>query len=656
MVNFREKLNINFDLSNKQIEILNRTNDTLIRAVPGGGKTTILTLKIKNLLLDNKLIKKICCISYTNVNVDDLEKACKDSINSNLLSKIEFLTFHRFCLQFILSPYSYLYRSKKGLRPYKKIFNFKEYGSKLVKFLNEEKINPKYILLISESESVPYNFKFNKIKNRWDPVGGEIKGNKISDNTIISYLKFLNKNRMIDFNLISLLSLFIIQENKIVRRSINKYIDWIFIDEFQDISDVQCKIIEELRSDRDKNPKESKWFMVGDPNQSIYGFAGANPRSMYDMKCYFNKINDDNCEIKIDKTYRCTQDVFDFAKRNYNNIINKIKSSEIVTNFNDMELLNYLNDLIISEKIYGSGKNGCVYFRTTAYGISEIINLKIKELQKEKVCCIGINRYNSIDVFKEYQICSDCNNNDKLSAYIDIYKNLEKNYGKYFDLFISYLNLKYCLYNDRIKYTSSVNKFIYKLKLLLLEKYIDNDFNNFNLNQILIYSCDLTKNINLENKLSDEINNFSERLSIILQKYYPDQKITFSVENNKASNLDGINDPTIENFLEYIKNKNNNDLTFEIKHIHKIKGLEYDQVIVQKIEDLPHPSNKIIHDSIFNISRGIYNIDNVYNYIQEINKLYVMLTRSKNNLYIIINKNKIPSLIKIDEHKEFIEH
>ena len=135
MVDYRIKLGTDFDLSQKQIEILQRNSDTLVRAVPGSGKTTILTLKIKNLLLDNSNISRICCISYTNVNVEDLEKSCSKMISSDLIGKIEFLTFHRFCIKYILEPFSYLYRSDKGLRPYKKIFNYKEHGPALIEFL-----------------------------------------------------------------------------------------------------------------------------------------------------------------------------------------------------------------------------------------------------------------------------------------------------------------------------------------------------------------------------------------------------------------------------------------------------------------------------------------------------------------------------------------
>ena len=91
MANYRLKLGTDFDLSPKQIEILERNKDTLVRALPGSGKTTILTLKIKNLLIDDPRLNKLCCISYTNVNVEDLETSCSLILDTEQMKKIDFL-------------------------------------------------------------------------------------------------------------------------------------------------------------------------------------------------------------------------------------------------------------------------------------------------------------------------------------------------------------------------------------------------------------------------------------------------------------------------------------------------------------------------------------------------------------------------------------
>lgn len=641
MANYRLKLGTDFDLSPKQIEILERNKDTLVRALPGSGKTTILTLKIKNLLLDDPRLNKLCCISYTNVNVEDLETSCSLILDREQMKKIDFLTFHSFCLQYILTPFSYLYRSNKGLRPYKKIFNFSEHGSDLIEYLRENDVDISEIQKIADTEKIYYNLKF--LNNTWKPVSS---AHKVT--TVGKYLSFLNSRRLIDFNLINLLSLFIVQENPVVRRALNKSIDWMFIDEFQDVSEIQCKIIEALSKSRMKKDSETKWFMVGDPNQSIYGFAGANPRSMYDMRNFFKQLHDgEECEIKLDKSHRCSDEVFDYAKKNYNFVLKKVKDSQMVQRLPDKDIVGYLEDLEIAENLRGNGDDGKVITKTSlsAVAVSEIVNLKLNELLEQQVCCIGVYSYHSIDVYKQYMLHDNTNEGDGFSLYAELYRDYEDRYGfKYFSLFVRYLTLKHHFYNNRLKYQRTLEKFIYSLGLLLSDK-LNVDVQSQILSSITVDAIEITSPLAPTSTIFDEFIGFTERLVTSLSNNLEltnGVESTFSVisESDKIEKISAVAEPTLANFIAYITRSNPEKLTFEIKHIHKIKGLEYEQVIVQKIEDLPHKSNYGVHFSIFGTGQFQANAGHIYDYIQELNKLYVMLTRPRKNLYIIKNQNK----------------
>lgn len=644
MVDYRIKLGIDFDLSQKQTEILQRDKDTLVRAVPGSGKTTILTLKIKKLLLDNPDICKICCISYTNINVEDLENSCSKMISDDLLKKIEFLTFHRFCRQYILEPFSYLYRSNKGLRPYKKMFNYKEHGTALIDFLKTNNAPENDIASITNSESIYYNFKlFNGI---WRPVT-----NALHLNTVIDYLRFLNENKLTDFNLINLLSLFIVKENNFVKRALNKSIDWIFIDEFQDVSDIQCKIIEEIKSNT-ISENELKWFMVGDPNQSIYGFAGANPRSMFDIRNIFNKINKnyDDCEIKLDKTHRCSDKVFTFARNIYNQVVNKIKDCPAIKNLNNGDIIEYLEDLQISNEVIGNGNTGNVFVKSTLTEIDEIVNLKITELLNDEVCCIGIYKFNSIDVYKQYKSQNISNAGDSFAIYAEINKDFEDKYGfKYFSLFICYLTIKNDFYNNRIRFTKSIKKFVYSINQLISEKIEQSEINENIILNILIESTNFNSKLNPESNIFDEFLCFTDKLisSFKINLNLNDQQKNIFQKPSEEDRIANVPESTLQGFIDFITNAKKEKLSFEIKHIHKIKGLEYDQVILQKIESLPHKAHGNLNGAVFYGTRYIPKADEIYDYVQELNKLYVMLTRAKKNLYIVINKNKKPIFLDI---------
>ncbi len=648
MVNYRRKLNIDFDLSDAQIGVLERPDDTLVRAVPGSGKTTILTLKIKNLLLDDKDINKICCISYTNVNVEDLEKSCEKRISKDYLNKIDFLTFHKFCLQYILSPFSFLYKSKKnGLRVYKNIFNFREHGKKLIDYLSEKKCKIADINYITKEEKIYYNFIENE--NGWIAVS-----NKVENKTLNNYLSFLNKNKLIDFNLISLLSLFIVEENQFVRIAVNRAIDWMFIDEFQDVSDIQCRIIESLRKTRGNKSSELKWFLVGDPNQSIYGFAGANPRSMYDMREIFNNLNGCNCEIRLDKTHRCAFNVFEYARTNYNNIIEKVKNSTAISSLNDAHIISYLDDLLIPDNIMCNNHEGRVVLKNTVESVQEVLKVKFSELIDDEVCCIGVTSYNSIEVYKKYKLHASLDEAEDFGIYADLYKDYEDKYGfKYFSLFVRYLVLKNDFYNNRVRFYSSVNKYFYLLKQFLVDKIPEEEINAGKLKKIVSLSSDLLSKLKQDIIVNAEFFNFSKNINSALKECFPEYCEYFLEvsENNEIKNFENINLPTIGGFLKFAMRATKEKITFEIKHIHKIKGMEYEQVIVQKIEDLPYRSyeNKV-HQYVFHGNIQTLNPREIYDYIQEINKLYVMLTRSKKNLYIVLNNSRLPELITIENN------
>lgn len=426
------------------------------------------------------------------------------------------------------------------------------------------------------------------------------------------------------------------------------------IDEFQDVSEIQCKIIEFLRRSRNNDADELKWFLVGDPNQSIYGFAGANPRSMYDMREVFNDLNSCNCEIRLDKTHRCASNVFKYARISYNAVIEKVKNSNAISSLQDAHIVSYLDDLLIPDNITCNNHEGTVILKNTVESVSEVLNLKFSELVDDEVCCIGVNKFNSIDVYRRYKLHSNSDEAEDFGIYAELYKDYEDKYGfKYFSLFIRYLILKNDFYNNRVRFYSSVNKYLYLLKQFLIDKIPEEEINGEKLNKILCMSSDLLIKLKPDITVNTEFFNFSKNISSALKECFPDYCDYFLEvsENNEIKNFENINLPTIGGFLKFAMRATKEKITFEIKHIHKIKGLEYEQVIVQKIEDLPYRrhENKV-HQSVFHGNIQALNSKEIYDYIQEINKLYVMLTRSKKNLYIVLNNSRLPELITIESN------
>jgi len=85
------------------------------------------------------------------------------------------------------------------------------------------------------------------------------------------YQTFLAVNQALDFNDLLTTTVKILEQFPLVRAEYQKKFTHVLVDEFQDVNDIQWKIMNLLIS------SENNLFLVGDPNQSIYGFQGSSP-------------------------------------------------------------------------------------------------------------------------------------------------------------------------------------------------------------------------------------------------------------------------------------------------------------------------------------------------------------------------------------------
>jgi DNA helicase-2/ATP-dependent DNA helicase PcrA len=108
--------------------------------------------------------------------------------------------------------------------------------------------------------------------------------NKIVD-SYVNYINLLKKLKLMDFSLLLRNAFELLKDEKILN-SITKNINYFLIDEFQDINPLQWKIFYNLTKD------SKKITVVGDVNQSIYGFRGSNPN-------IFEKFKEEFKDVKI---------------------------------------------------------------------------------------------------------------------------------------------------------------------------------------------------------------------------------------------------------------------------------------------------------------------------------------------------------------------
>jgi DNA helicase-2/ATP-dependent DNA helicase PcrA len=164
------------------------------------------------------------------------------------------------------------------------------------------------------------------------------------------YQDYLKSNQLVDFDDLLLYTLELLENNKTVREYYQRYFKHILVDEFQDTDAIQYKVLK-LLGEKHKNV-----FVVGDPDQSIYGFRGAN----YENANHFR--NDFGADIVVlEQNYRSTNQILKAA----NQLINY--------NFNRPAAKNLESDLGLGESpIYHHALND---FRESFFVVNEIQRL-----------------------------------------------------------------------------------------------------------------------------------------------------------------------------------------------------------------------------------------------------------------------------------------
>jgi len=196
----------------------------------------------------------------------------------------------------------------------------------------------------------------------------------------IEYEKELHNNRVIDFEDIINYSVKLIQEQAYVRKALMAKYSWIFIDEYQDLGKPLHEIVLSLFYNTKIN-----LFIVGDPDQSIYSFTGANPNYMNELlkiKSFFS--------VRLENNYRSPQEIVDASalvlgeNRNYTGLAAKKSEFEFHECTDDWsDQFEYLANIIIP--------------KCDAEGISrEEIGILIKRHQDISLCKQILQQYNII--------------------------------------------------------------------------------------------------------------------------------------------------------------------------------------------------------------------------------------------------------------------
>ena len=275
----------------KQREAYLWDDNCIVQAGPGSGKTATLTLKIMRLLTENiSPPRGLACVTFNNEAVREFRSRLS-LLGLPRRPNIFLGTVHSFCLNCVIRPFAELFRPElpKPLRV----------GVQDIQVRCLQKAMDRTGVRTSPRE---FRFGFDRYRRtHLDRGNSSWLESEEYARTIEEYESIMRKAGYVDFDDLILIALSLIEKEAHVRRCIHARFPWLVIDEYQDLGYPLHRIILALL---DSTP--TRIFAVGDPDQSIYGFIGADPK-------YLNELANRKAvnPIKLELNYRCAQKIID---------------------------------------------------------------------------------------------------------------------------------------------------------------------------------------------------------------------------------------------------------------------------------------------------------------------------------------------------------
>ncbi|MBD3238546.1 MAG: AAA family ATPase [Candidatus Moranbacteria bacterium] len=399
-MNYKENFKKNFQVLNKAqrqaVEIVD--GPVMVVAGPGTGKTQVLGLRIANIVYQKKALpREILALTFSEAGASSMRERLTSFLGPSAYDA-QINTFHGFCNELIQNNQE-LFKQSKNLEniddlakaklmekiikdmdlKYLKLFIdqmfYKEEIIKKIAFLKKEgidsqafkKITDNYVKQVESKKQEMLNKKTLKPKAKWRDLKKQAQKNQELWQVFEQYEKQCKKYGLYDHEDMILWVLQALEKDQAFLFKIAGQYKYILGDEYQDTNNAQNKLVNLIVGTQ----KQANIFVVGDDDQAIYRFQGANLANMLFFKKHFKNLK----LININTNYRSSPAI--------------IQASQALISSNQERLVN-TNELEgISNKIKAAEINKEKDNRAQLYRFSDeivekyFITQKIKELQQQ---------------------------------------------------------------------------------------------------------------------------------------------------------------------------------------------------------------------------------------------------------------------------------
>lgn len=362
----------------------------MVIAGPGTGKTQILAARIGKILLDtDALPENILCLTYTDAGTIAMRKRLQQFIGADAY-KVNIYTFHAFCNDVIQDNLNLFEKNSldavselESIELFKELIDAFPKGHPLKRYRGDvyyEINNLRNLFSSMKREGWTAEFinrriddYMNDLPNRDEYIAkrkvkefnkGDVRTDKIEEekekmeklraavNEFANFQNLMRKRNRYDFDDMINWVIHVLEENKNILANYQEKFQYLLVDEYQDTSGTQNKLVQLLINYWDK----PNVFVVGDDDQSIYRFQGANVENMLE---FANRYTKDLMTVVLTSNYRSTQPILNVSKtlinRNEERLVKQIVglSKDLVSS--RKELTGLTNNPVLHE--YNSVKD-----------------------------------------------------------------------------------------------------------------------------------------------------------------------------------------------------------------------------------------------------------------------------------------------------------
>ena len=572
----------------------------LVLAGAGSGKTRVLTNRIAYLIENGVRIENILAITFTNKAAKEMKDRVMKLIGMDAKS-IQISTFHSLGLRIIKENYARL-----GYKSNFVILDSDDTLTVVKKIMKDLNLNPKF-----------YNARDirNKISSAKNEMMGPQEYAKVEfDRNIIAvYESYNNKlliNNSVDFDDLLILPIKLFRMYPDVLKYYQDKCKYVLIDEYQDTNEAQY-IFTKMLCNNHKNI-----FVVGDNDQAIYAFRGANYKNILN----FEKDYPNAKVILLEENYRSTQNILDAAnsviKHNKmrkdknlwcnNDIGSKVK---YIKTDSDKEECEYVSNKI--KELHDSGisyEDMAILYRTNAQ--SRLIE---EEMLKNGIPYRIVGSfyfYNRKEIKDLLCYLRLINNHDDDVSLLRVINTPKRGIGdKTIEALTNKANLNKTSLFEAI---DGGKELAFKNLILKMEQECEN-----------ITLTDMVELVLKESGLREElVNEKSLEAEIRLENLEEFKSITkgYEEEYGVISLTDFLNEVSLVSDISEHQDSNNK---VSLMTIHAVKGLEFDNVFIVGMEEGIFPHYNSINEGTLAA-------------IEEERRLcYVAITRAKKNLWML---------------------